>query len=135
MSHLYRASWWTITLAEGWRGRQDKECHTFVKGTESIGALQISAYQKGKGVLDDTEVKQFLENHIEPGQAVQPIRVRNLNGFYVSCSKNGVYWRTWCLHSENLLLFVTYNRDEGQMSPEDAEVETMLGTLKPTTEM
>ena len=130
MPCTFEGLWWSVELPDRWSGQQDKECVTFC-ARPPIGALQISAARKEKGIVSDEELNEFADNEVAGSQSLTKVKFGKFAGRRVEYSAAGVSWTKYWLVSGPLLLYVTYNVDEEKKGLERREVEEILGSLKP----
>lgn len=119
--------WWSLQLAPGWQGQQDKECYTITGGAGG-GALQVSAARKADATVSDDELLSFAADLARP-VPLGSVSFGAFTGFEFAFTKDEIFWRRWFLRSEHVALFVTYNCDRTDVGADAADVDAMLRTL------
>jgi len=113
--HRYISSsqWYELLLPDGWTGKEEKDCTSFLNSSYGVGAIQISAFpfpveSKAKG---DTILRDYL---IDRSVDINETIVEYTENKGISIAKyhyisNNIFWYIWVLSKINILLFVTYN--------------------------
>jgi hypothetical protein len=127
---LFRSTWWSAKLPQGWTGAEDSECATF-RANPPLGALQISSVRKDKADITEEELKDFAVERIPPGTQLNRVSYGRFSGFAAEYFQKGLYWREWLLGSGHLLVYATYNVALGGEDLEADKIEAILSSLVP----
>jgi hypothetical protein len=124
----FESEWWSITPPKTWEAREDDTCATF---TPPVGesALQISAARKESDPISVEEIQEFAEEQVEPGTALEPVRIGTFGGLRASFIRKGQRWDAWWLSQGRLLVFATFIRPMTDPDHELTHVSHSLATL------
>jgi len=128
--------WWSVDVPNNWRVRSDKECATFQRDP-SLGVLQISSAKKERSPVTDADLSDFANEGTPTGTHLVRVAYSSFSGFTACFEKDDLTWRQWWLRSEGLMVYATYNVSTLRLREavnEQADVEKILMTLKPTPE-
>ena len=128
MTNWVGSSWWELRLLPGWSARQDPECLTLTKSDE--GALQLSGSVKTKGIIDPSEIQAHATRQARNGTSLEKVSLGAFEGWSEEFLEKASYWRRYWLWHGNLLIFVTYNGSSTASRAEEADVRSMLCSLR-----
>ncbi len=128
MKNIFESSWWSLQLPEGWEWEEDEDCVSFFSD-DSVGELEVSAYQKEGAKVDDADLLEFIPEEI-PVASGTPVKIGEFTGFLISYHEDEVYWRQWWLKAGQILVYLTYNTDSADQGTKDAVTDQIVSTLK-----
>ena len=121
---------WSLEKAPKWRHRFDPECLTLELSDE--GARQLSSAAKDDGNVSADDLFDFAGEPAQQWGDPHEAACGQFNGIvYSYVAEEGWHWRRWYLRNGSTILLVTYNGTESAMRSEQADVETMLCSLRP----
>ena len=125
---VVESQWWIIELPEEWEAEQDEET-ILISDEDGVGEIAITTLQKESGLVEDAELKEYMDDVEQQYGEGQPITVAELEGYYCSYQEEGDAVREWYLRYDNLLILITYScaGDNGGM--DDGAVDEILSTL------
>jgi hypothetical protein len=126
---IYKSEWWSVDLPPNWSGHPDDSCSTF-SAEPSLGVLQISAARKDTGIVSEDDLGEFAEHRIgHLGIRIEHVGPGLFSGFTASYRENCLFWRKWWVRSDHLMVFITYNVDQGNEAAEQLVVLGILSSL------
>jgi len=121
----YKSSTWALELPDGWTGRDEGDCHTFLP-SGSHGAFQISAYLKEEDPVSDDDLLEFAE-----GVPTRKVIVGDFTGICTRFSADDIYWIKWWFRSGHTMIHATYNCADDERNPDIEEaVFEIVDSLK-----
>jgi len=128
MKNIFESSWWSLQLPADWEWEEGEDCVSFFSD-DSVGALQVSAYQKEGADVDDADLLEFIPEEI-PVASGTPVKIGVFTGFLISYHEDETYWRQWWLKAGQIMVYLTYNTDPADQGTEDAVIDQIVSTLK-----
>jgi hypothetical protein len=125
---VVESQWWIIELPDEWEAEEDEET-ILISDEDGVGEIAITTLQKESGVVEDIELKNYMEDVEQQFGKGVPVTIAELEGYYCRYQDEGDAVREWYLRCDNLLLLVTYScgLDNGGM--DDSAVDEILSTL------
>jgi hypothetical protein len=102
-----------------------------VGSDDAFGELQISEATKEENVTEE-DLRDFASHHLNAGANTSEVVCGDYEGFTLHYGVDGEHVREWYLRSIKSMLFVTYNCLDEHRGQEDAEVRSILDTLRYT---
>jgi hypothetical protein len=130
MGRKYTAQRWAIDLPAGWQARLDGDS-TLIASEEGQGLLQIRDFRSDGRDIDDDDLKELADDHIQGGASLFRVRYGKFSGFYVHYRAEENLWYEWWLCSGKLAMHATYHCPVEQEAVEEATIAAILGSLQP----
>jgi hypothetical protein len=124
----HREAWWSVTLPSNWRGHRDQDCTTF-RANPPCGVLQISAARKDIEAVTDDDLREFAEERVGPGVALNEVQLATSAGVTAKYERDGLLWQEWWLKSGQLMIYATYNVVATHPVNEEDELLRILNSL------
>lgn len=122
---------WQITLPDDWVTENEEDCLS-IYHPRGAGMLEISASIQDEEVIPE-DLEAIAAEHLDAGAIPEACSLGDFSGFELTYDEDEVYWREWYLMHDNLLLFITYNCDDGDEEKEEGTLDVLLATLKATS--
>ena len=126
---IFDGVWWSVELPEDWIVQGDEHCATF-QAKAPLGAMQVSSARKDHGDVTDDDLHGFAEERISRGLELERVEYGSFSGFCISYTNAGSFWKEWWLRSLGLMIYVTYNVEDGCQILEEQYVNRILASLK-----
>ena len=136
---IYRSSRWSIDLKRGWTRVQplseQPEIEVSAFSPNSSSALfTISTFDPSvSGVSAKTWVELVARINRQKKRTVEPTRIGEFSGFYISFDTDSVCIRAWAIRFANDPLDVTYRCDSSMAGRYNADVDKMLSSIRRRT--
>ncbi len=127
--NTYNSKWWSTNYPSSWVSEEEKDCHSFYNN-DGVGALQVSAYKKENGEVNNSELISFIEGYTPSDISLEQIYSGDFQGFYCHFISDEEYWKYWILKAGGLMLFITYNCAEDDKGIEDQEIDIITKNIK-----
>jgi len=124
----FQSEWWSIMPPDTWEAREDDTCATFTPPA-SESALQISAARKDSEAITVEDIREFADEQVEPGTALEPVHIGTFAGLRASFIREEQRWDAWWLSQGRLLVFATFIRPMTNPEHELTQVSHSLATL------
>jgi hypothetical protein len=127
---VYKSTWWSVHLPEGWTDQTDDEGASFIAPADA-GVLQISAARKELDSISDDELKKFAYQRIPPTALLEVTTAGTFTGFTATYTSDEELWQEWWARHQQLLIYATYINlatGDGKM----ADVLRILSSLAPS---
>lgn len=126
----YASNWWSAELPEGWVVDEDDVSTSFYQPA-GVGVLQVSVMRKGSMDVTESELEQFVVEQYGSTASFEPAEVGLLAGLHGSWEEGDTAWRTWLLHSGQLLWLITYSCGLEDIEEELQQVVGIVESIKP----
>jgi len=116
---------WSLLLPDEWEADRDEDS-VFIGDRDGVGSLEITALRKAEGSFGTGDMREFLD----PALQWEAVQCGSFAGKRSALMEDGEALREWCLHTDGLLLYVTYSCDLANRGLDDAAVDEILDTLR-----
>lgn len=125
----FSSQWWEIDLPDGWEAEPEEHCVT-ISDPNGVGALQVGAYQKPDGIVNEDNLLDATELEPLSRKNLEKKRYKDFEGFHYTFSADDRFWRKWWLRSGYTMMFVTYNCAFAARDVESEIIDKMVSSLK-----
>ncbi len=94
------------------------------------GALQISSARKDASAVTDEDLKEFASERVPSAVQLQGVSIGDFLGFAARYKREDRVWQEWWLRSGKVMVYVTYNVEEGQDTIAQEALSNILSTLR-----
>ena len=124
----YKSTWWSVSIPADWTARLEPECTTFISNAFPA-VLQISAFNKGSGVVTPEDILEFAASDGNRARLRQILSGEAV-GLYDEHCEEEFFWREWWLGKQSLLVYITYSIPERLKDRETALIDEIVASLK-----
>ena len=125
---VVESQWWIIELPEEWEADQDEDT-ILISDEDGVGEIAITTLEKESGLVDETELQDYMNDVVEQFSPAELAQVAELDGYYIAYKEDGDAVREWYLRYDNLLVLITYSCDDDNAGMDDGAVNEILETL------
>ncbi|MCP3908651.1 MAG: hypothetical protein GY712_11625 [Oceanicoccus sp.] len=125
---VVESQWWIIELPEEWEADQDEDT-ILISDEDGVGEIAITTLEKESGLVDETELQDYMNDVVEQFGPAELAQVAELDGYYIAYKEDGDAVREWYLRYDNLLVLITYSCDDDNAGMDDGAVNEILETL------
>jgi len=124
----YKTEYWSVNVPTLW-GAEHADGSDILYDKAGVGELVFSTIFQTDGITDE-QLEELASEHIDADAVFEDVNPGDFSGFAVSYLKGEEYWSEWFLRTDNCLLFISYNCDEGNEEVDEDVVESILESLE-----